>query len=137
MRTDLIVQAIHVADMRVDVKIRDQTLSMDYPIKPGGGATPLEALMGSLAACAGASLYAVLVGKMRAEVEALRVEARAERRKEHPTSLTAIELVHHVRGNALDSAVVARAVAVAEGLCPVMAMLRPGAPIATSFRLDA
>jgi uncharacterized OsmC-like protein len=137
MRADLVVQAVHVADMRVDVQIRDQTLSMDYPIKPGGGATPLEALLASLAACAGDSLYAVLAGKMRAEVQSLRVEARAERRKEHPTILAAIELVYHLRGKALDSAVVERAVAVAEGLCPVLAMLRPGARIATSFRLDA
>jgi uncharacterized OsmC-like protein len=137
MRADLAVQAVHVADMRVDVQIRDQTLAMDYPIKPGGGATPLEGLLGSLAACAGNSLYAVLAGRMRAEVEALSVEARAERRKEHPTALTAIELVYRLRGKSLDAAVVERAVAAAEALCPVLAMLRPGTQIATSFRLDA
>jgi uncharacterized OsmC-like protein len=137
MRSDLVVEAVHVADMRVDVRIRDQTLPMDYPIKPGGGATPLETLMGSLAACAGNSLNAVLVGRMRAEVETLSVEARAERRKEHPTVLTAIELVYRLRGKSLDSAVVERAVAAAEALCPVLAMLRPGVQIATSFRLDA
>ena len=136
MRADLSVQAVHVADMRVDVRIRDQTLAMDYPIKPGGGATPLEGLLGSLAACAGNSLYAVLAGRMRAEVKSLSVEARAERRKEHPTILTAIELVYHLRGRSLDSTTVARAVAAAEALCPVLAMLRPGTPIATSFRLD-
>jgi uncharacterized OsmC-like protein len=137
MRNDLVVQAVHIADMRVDVQIRDQTVATDYPIKPGGGLTPLELLIGSLAACAGNSLYAVLTRKMRADVEALSVEARAERRKEHPTILTAIELVYHLRGNSLDPAVVERAVTVAEDLCPVLAMLRPGTQIATSFRLDA
>ena len=79
----------------------------------------------------------VLATKMRADVEALSVEARAERRKEHPTILTAIELVYHLRGKSLDLAVVERAVTVAEELCPVMAMLRPVMQIATSFRLDA
>jgi uncharacterized OsmC-like protein len=137
MRADLVVEAVHVADMRVDVRIRDQTLAMDYPIKPGGGATPLEGLLGSLAACAGNSLYAVLTGRMRAQVESLSVEARAERCKEHPTALTAIELVYRLRGKSLDPAIVERAVAAAEALCPVMAMLRPGVPIATSYRLDA
>ena len=137
MRADLSVEAVHVADMRIDVRIRDQTLAMDYPIKPGGGATPLEGLLGSLAACAGNSLYAVLTRQMRAEVETLRVEARAERRKEHPTILTAIELVYRLSGRSLDSATVERAVAVAEGVCPVLAMLRPGTAIATSFRIEA
>ena len=99
MRSDLAVQAVHIADMRVDAQIRDQTLALDYPIKPGGGSTPLELLIGSLAACAANSLYVVLTGKMRAAVEALSVEVRAERRKEHPTILTAIELVYHPGGN--------------------------------------
>jgi uncharacterized OsmC-like protein len=136
MRADLVVQAVHIADMRVDVQIRDQILAIDYPITPGSASTPLETLMGSLAACAGNSLYAVLTRRMRAEVEALSVEAQAQRRKEHPTILTAIELVYHLRGKSLDSALVERAVAAAEELCPVMAMLRPGVPISTSFRLN-
>jgi putative redox protein len=137
MRNDLVVEAVHVADMRIDVRIRGETIAMDYPIKPGGGTTPLEGLLGSLAACAGNSLHAVLTRQMRAEVEALSVEARAERRKEHPTVLTAIELLYRLRGRSLDPALVARAVAAAEVLCPVLAMLRPGVQIATSFRLDA
>ena len=136
MRSDLVVEAVHVADMRIDVRIRGQPFAMDYPIKPGGGATPLEGLLGSLAACAGNSLHAVLTRQMRAEVEALSVEARAERRKEHPTVLTAIELLYRLRGRSLDPALVARAVAAAEALCPVLAMLRLGTPIATSFRID-
>ena len=36
MRNDLVVQAVHIADMRVDLQIRDQTVAIDYPIQPGG-----------------------------------------------------------------------------------------------------
>jgi len=136
MSTDLIVRAVHIADMRVDVHIRDQVLSMDYPVRPGAAPTPLEILMASLAACAGNTLYSVLRRKMGAKVESLTVEARAHRREEHPTILTAIELAYRLRGEALDSTVVERAVHVAEDqLCPVLAMLRPGTQITSSCQI--
>ena len=137
MRADLAIQAVHVADMRVDVHIRDQVLPIDYPARPGAAPTPLEALLASLAACAGNSLYAVLKGRMKANVETLRVDARAERRKEHPTSLSAIELTYRLRETRWIPAMVERALDIAENqLCPVLAMLRPGAQITSSFQID-
>src|SRR5271166_2065493 len=57
MRTDLSVRAEHRGDMRVDVHLRDRILPFDYPIKAGGDPTPLETLLASLAACAGATLH--------------------------------------------------------------------------------
>ena len=137
MRSDLSVRAVHLGDMRIDVHVREHVLPMDYPAVAGKSPTPLEVLLASLAACAGNTLNLVLCRKMGAKVDSLEVEARAERREEHPTVLTAIELVYHLRGEALSADVVERALHVAEDqLCPVLAMLRPGTEIHSSWQTD-
>jgi uncharacterized OsmC-like protein len=137
MRSDLSVRAVHLGDMRIDVHVREHVLPMDYPAVAGKSPTPLEVLLASLAACAGNTLNLVLCRKMGAKVDSLEVEARAERREEHPTVLTAIELVYHLRGEALSADVVERALRVAEDqLCPVLAMLRPGTEIHSSWQTD-
>ena len=126
MRSDLSVRAVHLGDMRIDVRVREHVLPMDYPAVQGKNPTPLEVLLASLAACAGNTLSLVLCRKMGAKVDSLEVEARAERREEHPTVLTAIELAYHLRGEALSADEVERALRIAEDqLCPVLAMLRP------------
>ena len=136
MRADLSARAVHLHDMRIDVHVRDQVLPVDYPAGRGGNLPPLELLLASLTACLGNTLYHVLL-KMGAKPTSLEVEAKAERRDQHPTALTAIELVYHVRGETLDPGLVERAVGVAEGqCCPVMAMLRPATKIATSWKLN-
>jgi len=137
MRTDLSVRAYHRGDMRVDVHVRDQILQMDYPPKSGGDPTPLEVLLASLAACAANTLSLVVCRKMGAKVDSLQVEARAERRAEHPTMLTEIELVYILRGEGLAAETVERAVRMAEEqLCPVLAMLRPGTEIRSEWRIE-
>ena len=109
----------------------------NYPAVQGKNPTPLEVLLASLAACAGNSLSLVLCRKMGAKVDSLEVEARAERREEHPTVLTAIELVYHLRGEALSADEVERALRIAEDqLCPVLSMLRPGTEIHSSWQID-
>ena len=137
MRTDLSVRAIHLGNMRIDAHIRDQVLPMDYPAAPGASPTPLEVLLASLAACAGNTLHLVLCRKMGVQLESLEVEARAERREDHPTLLTKIELVYHLRGEELEPEIVERALRIAEDqLCPVLAMLRPGTEITSSWQRD-
>jgi putative redox protein len=137
MRTDLSVRAVHQGEMRGDVHVREYVLLMDYPAASGKNPTPLELLMASLAACAANTLNLVLSRKMGARVDSLAVEARAQRREEHPTILTDIELVYRVRGEALDSQLVGRAVRVAEDqLCPVLAMLRPGTNLTSNWTIE-
>lgn len=134
MRTDLSVRAVHQRDMRVDVHVREHVLAMDYPAQAGRDTTPLEGLLASLAACAANTLNLVLSRKMGVKVESLEVEARAERREEHPTVLTQIELVYHLRAEPMDSVLIDEAVRIAEDkLCPVLAMLRPGATITSHW----
>jgi putative redox protein len=120
--------------MRVNVRVREHVLSMDYPAKESNNPTPLEMLLASLAACATNTLNLVLCRKMGERLHGLEVEARAERRAEHPTVLTDIELVYHLRGEALDQQLVERAIRITEDqLCPVLAMLRPGTKIRSSW----
>ena len=134
MRTDLSVRAVHQGGMRVNVRIREHVLSMDYPAEAGRDPTPLETLLASLAACAANTLSLVLCKKMRVALDSLEVEVRAERRSQHPTVLTEVELVYHLGGEALDAQVVEQAVRFAEDqLCPVLAMLRPGTSIRSSW----
>ncbi len=96
MRVDLSVLARHFGEMRVNVDVRGHNLSMDYPATGGKDPTPLEVLLASLAACAANTLNMVLCRKMGAKVTSLDVEAKAQRREEHPTLLTKIELVYHL-----------------------------------------
>jgi uncharacterized OsmC-like protein len=137
MRADLSVRAVHLHDMRIDVQVRDQVLAVDYPAAPAKQPTSLEMLLASLASCAGNTLYLVLSRKMGASVASVEVEANAERRNTHPTVLTAIEMIYHLRVDALEAGVVDRAIRIAEDqLCPVLAMLRPGTEIRSSWRMD-
>jgi uncharacterized OsmC-like protein len=134
MRTDLCVRAVHKGEMRVDVRVREHVLAMDYPAVEGKDPTPLEVLLASLAGCAAATLSMVLSRKMGVKLDSLEVEARAERRTEHPTVLTEIELVYYLGGEALDPATVESALQIAEDqLCPVVNMLRPGTVIRSSW----
>lgn len=136
MRTDLCARAVHQGGMRVDVHVREHVLAMDYPAEAGRNPTPLEVLLASLAGCAATTLR-VALAKMGEHVDSIEVEARAERRTEHPTILTAIELVYQVGGDALDPRVIDGALRVAEELlCPVMAMLRPGTAIKSWLTIE-
>jgi len=138
MRSDLSVRAVHMGDMRADVHVREHVLAMDYPAEAGRNPTPLEVLLASLAGCAASTLNLVLSRKMGAAVDSLEVEVRAERRTEHPTVITDIEVVYHIGGEGLDPQTVDLAVRIAEDqLCPVLNMLRPGTSIRSSWVREA
>lgn len=134
MRSDLSVRAAHRGGMRVDVNVRGQILRMDYPAAGDSLPTPLEVLLASLAACAANTLSLVLDKRMAIHPASLEVEAQAERRTEHPTVLTEIELIYRLRGEPIDSQVMANAIREAEDhICPVLAMLRPGTSISSRW----
>jgi putative redox protein len=136
MRTDLSVRAIHCGDMRVHVHVRGHALPMDYPAEGERNPTPLEVLLASLAGCAANTLNLVL-SRMGVIVSSLEVDARAERRAEHPTVLSEIELVYWLGCGGVEVEIVNRAVRIAEDqLCPVLNMLRPGTTIRSSWVLE-
>ena len=139
MPTEAHVHAVHEGGMRITAGDGEHSITMDYPM-PGAdsdlaGITPLKTLLASLAGCSGNAL-AVLLAKMRQPVSGIEVDVNAVRRDEHPTVYTEIGLEFTVRGDGLDPAAVARAVATAEEqICPVWAMLKPGTPITATCRV--
>jgi uncharacterized OsmC-like protein len=73
---------------------------------------------------------------MNQVVDRLEIKATGQRRSEHPTILTTINLKFVIGGPSLDASVVAKAVNSAEEqYCPVWAMLKPGTKIHSSFEL--
>jgi putative redox protein len=107
----------------------EQAIVIDYPPPAGDDAGirgGLELLLMSLAACTGQGT-AFILRQMRQPVTGITVEARGQRRDEHPTILTDIELKFTFTGNGLEPAAVQRAIGMAENqYCPVWAMLKGG-----------
>jgi len=113
------------------------TVTTDYPVMPTAelaGFKPMELLLASLAACTG-SVVASLLARLHQPVTGVEVEASGQRRDEHPTVFTSIALEFVVFGGGVEPSAVERAIAHADRLCPVMAMLTPGTPVTTSFRI--
>ena len=140
MPTELTIHAVNRGGMVVTADDGCHTLTMDYPM-PGSedeelaGLTPLRVLLASLAACSGNSL-AVLLRKMRQPVGEIEVDVRGLRRDEHPTVVTAIDLMFTVHGAEVEPAAVEKALAISEEqVCPVWAMLKSGTPIEASYRI--
>lgn len=87
--------------------------------------SPVMALLEALAACEAMDVIGIL-RKKRQVVSAYRIEMQAERAAEHPRRLTAVTLVHHLTGAALDRSAVADALRLSdEKYCSVRHSLRP------------
>lgn len=137
MPTELRIHAVHDGGLRMTATNGQYAVKTDYPVKPGepcSGLKPMELLLASLAACGG-SVVASLLARMHQPVVGVEVDVRGQRRDEHPTVFTAITMEFVVRGAGVAPESVERAIAQADRLCPVWAMLRPGVPIATKFRI--
>ena len=116
----------------------EQTVVIDYPPPLGDDAGlrgGLEVLLLSLAACAGQTIVPLL-RRMRQPVEGCTVEARGQRRDEHPTVLTDIQLRFTFRGQGLDPAAVQKAIDLGESeYCPVWNMLKGSTRITTTVEI--
>jgi putative redox protein len=76
-----------------------------------------------------------MLRKMRAPLEDLRIEARGERREEHPRVFTKVNLTYRFRGD-LKASQVERAIALShESYCSVSAMLKPGVEIEHQYEI--
>src|SRR5438876_7055200 len=62
---------------------------------------PMQTLAAALGACAGMDVISIL-RKKRQVVTGYEVHVEGQRREEHPRAYTAIEVVHRLRGRALD-----------------------------------
>jgi len=97
--------------------------------------SPMELLLIALGGCTGADVVSILE-KKRQRVTGYDIEVRAERRAEHPRIYTRIEVVHNVRGHAIDPKAVQHAVDLSETkYCSVSAMLGAAAQISMRYAI--
>lgn len=137
---ELTVHAVQQGPMEFAISDGEHAVTVDYPL-PGGdqdinGMTPLRLLLASLAGCSGSSV-AALLRRDGQPVERVEVTARGQRRDEHPTVITQIDLAFEVYGD-VDPARVEHALRLSEAqICPVWAMLKAGTPVSSSFTVVA
>jgi putative redox protein len=99
--------------------------------------SPMELLLIALGGCTGADVISILE-KKRQRVTAYEIEVRGARRDEHPRIYTRIEVIHRVRGDAVDERAVARAIELSETkYCSVSAMLSATATITSRYEISS
>jgi putative redox protein len=97
--------------------------------------SPMELVLVALGGCSGADVVSILE-KKRQRVTGYNIEVRAERRAEHPRIYTRIEVVHNVRGHAIDPKAVQHAVELSETkYCSVSAMLGASAQLSMRYEI--
>jgi putative redox protein len=92
----------------------------------GGGPSPIETILASLAGCTGMDVVSIL-RKKRVAFTAYHVETTAQQRDDYPQVFTRVDVVHVVEGSDISRDAVHRAVELsALKYCPVSAMLAAG-----------
>jgi putative redox protein len=140
MPSELSVHAVQQGPMEFAIQGGGQEVTIDYPL-PGTdgdlkGMTPLRLLLASLAGCSGSSV-AALLRRDGQPVERVEVTARGQRRDEHPTVITEIDLAFTVYGD-VEPARVEHVLRLSEAqICPVWAMIKPGTPVSSSYTVVA
>ena len=99
------------------------------------GPRPMELLAASVATCTAMDVISIL-RKMQQKVTGLTVRVDGERATEHPKRFVSLHVEFTVTGYDLVPDRVARAIELSDTkYCSVMASLRPGTPITTSFTI--
>lgn len=140
MPTELSVHAVQHGPMEFAISDGEHDVTVDYPL-PGTddelrGMTPLRLLLASLAGCSESSV-AALLRRDGQPVERMEVEACGQRRDEHSTVITSIDLAFTVHGD-VDPERVEHALRLSEAqICPVWAMLKAGTPVSSRYTVVA
>jgi putative redox protein len=114
----------------------DDKLTIDYfpPYGSGAGFTSLELLLISLSTCVGSSV-AMLIRKMNREIKTYKINAFGERREEHPTCFTKINLQFDLETNAEEEEIEKAISLSEEKYCPVWAMIKNNVEVKIEFNL--
>ena len=119
----------------IGVSPSNHAVSIDTNHERNAAPTPVELLMIAVGACTAVDVVSILK-KKRQHVTDYRVEVKGMRREEHPRAFTKLEVHHIVRGRAVSSEAVERAVKLSdEKYCSVAATVRPAAEIVTTFEI--
>ncbi len=114
-------------------------IPIDYIPPPGDGQgyTPLEMLLMSLGACSGGTI-GLLLRKMGKTVSSVKVNVKGTRREQHPTSFQKILMEFTVNSSDVKDADMQKSIKLAEeSVCPVWAMVKGNAEIATEYKIVA
>ena len=119
----------------VGVSPTGHAITIETDGKRNRAPSPMELLLLGVGGCTAADVISIL-GKMREQVTAYRVEIRSERREEHPRSYKRIEIRHILTGRNLSEKNVAHAIELSDTkYCGASASLRPTAEIVTSYEI--
>ncbi|MGZ8455699.1 MAG: OsmC family protein [Gemmatirosa sp.] len=109
-----------------------ETIRLDSSARTGP--SPVDGLVSALAACTGVDVVDILA-KRRTPVEAMTIDAEAQRFAGVPGRLTAVELVYRLRGAGIERVHAERAIELAvTKYCSVRDSLRPDLPV--TWRLE-
>ena len=101
------------------------------------GPSPVDALLGALAACTGVDVVEILA-KRRTPVEGMSVSVTGERATVTPSRVTKIVLDFKIRGAGIERAHAERAIELAvTKYCSVRDTLDPNMPIEWTLQLDS
>jgi putative redox protein len=93
------------------------------------GASPVETILGALAACSAMDVISIALKKRQNVVE-YRVHVEGDQRDEYPQIFPEITVTHEVVGPDIDAAAIRKCVELsATKYCPVSAMLAAGATV--------
>jgi putative redox protein len=115
-------------------------ITLDAIPEVGGenkGPTPVEALLGSIAACTAMDVISIL-RKKKQVVTSYTIEVTGERTEEgvYPRLFTSFTVKHILEGENLDPAAVARSVQLSdEKYCTVVSTLRLGPTVSTVWEI--
>jgi len=115
------------------------TYTLDAPESVGGegkGPSPKGLLLSGLIGCTGIDV-AMILGKMRVEIQDLEITAQTELTDQQPSVFKEITLSYHITGSEKDGKKIKRAVSMSmETYCGVSAMLEKHSPILHNIYLN-
>ncbi|HVO99868.1 MAG TPA: OsmC family protein [Bryobacteraceae bacterium] len=122
-------------DFFVAVPPSGHALALDMKGERSSAPSPFELLLVALGSCTGADVVDIL-RKKREKLTSYRIEVQAERREEHPRSLSRAHVKHILHGKGLTEKAVAHAIQLSDQkYCSVAASLRPTAEIVTTYEI--
>jgi putative redox protein len=110
---------------------------LDYtpPVGDGEGYTSLELFLVSLASCSGTSITSLL-RRMGKDVSGIKVNAKGNRREQHPTYFEKINLEFILESRDAVDSDVEKAIKISEeSVCPVWNMIKNNVEISSEYKI--
>jgi putative redox protein len=109
----------------------------DYvpPLGEGKGYMPLQIFLISLSACLGGTI-APLLRRMGKNIEALSIQAKGQRREQHPTGFERIQLDISIKSGDITEDDMKKAVNMSEEkYCPVLSMIKGNVVVSINYEI--